>query len=95
MASQPTLRTCSKGDQYYRSTDYPTCPVCEKERTPADGLLSIFGVPARRALEREGITTVEQLSTYSEEEILKLHGMGPSSIAKLKLALEKAGLFFK
>lgn len=95
MTRQPTLRTCSKGHQYYKSTDCPTCPICEKENAPADGLLSTLGAPARRALEREGITTVQQLSKYSEKEILKMHGVGPSSIPKLKLALQEAGLSFK
>lgn len=95
MTRQPTLRTCSKGHQYYKSTDCPTCPVCEKENAPTEGFLSILGSPARRALERERITTVQQLSHYSEKEILQLHGVGPSTIPKLKVALQKAGLSFK
>ena len=95
MARQPTLRTCSKGHQHYKTTDCPTCPVCEKENAPAEGLLSMLGAPARRALEREGITTAKKLSGWREKELLKLHGVGPSSIPKLKEALQQAGLSFK
>lgn len=60
-----------------------------------NNFLATLGAPARRALENKGITTVQQLSKYAEAEILKLHGMGKSSIPKLKEALEKEGLLFK
>jgi DNA-directed RNA polymerase alpha subunit len=65
------------------------------KRKPETGFLSKLGAPARRALEREGINTLTKLSKYSESEILKLHGMGPSTIPKLKKALEEVGLSFK
>ncbi|MCM3130068.1 MULTISPECIES: RNA polymerase alpha subunit C-terminal domain-containing protein [unclassified Paenibacillus] len=93
--SNKSLRTCSHGHQYYKSSDCPTCPICEKERKPDSGFLSLLSAPARRALEYHGITTLEQLSTYSEKEILKFHGMGPASLPKLRAALENAGLAFK
>ena len=93
--SEKTLRTCDNGHQYYKSSDCPTCPECEKARKPEDGFLSRLAAPARRALENNGITTLQQLSTYSEKEILKLHGMGPASLPKLRAALEEGGLGFK
>ena len=65
-----------------------------KERKPKEGFLSL-SAPARRALEHHGIQTVEELSKYSEKEILKLHGMGPASLPKLRRALEESGLSFK
>jgi predicted RecB family nuclease len=89
------LRTCINGHQYYKSSDCPTCPICEEERKPEEGFLSLLAAPARRALESKGITTLDQLSTYSEYELLELHGMGPSSIPKLRKALESEGLTFK
>ncbi|AXO91952.1 RNA polymerase alpha subunit C-terminal domain-containing protein [Bacillus cereus group sp. MYBK226-2] len=95
MVTEKTLRTCEKGHEYYKSSDCPTCPTCEKERTPKEGFLSLLSAPARRALEHLGIHTVEELSKYSEKEILKLHGMGPASLPKLRAALEKKGLSFK
>ena len=90
-----SLRTCAKGHQYFKSSDCPTCPVCEAERKPEHGFLSVLGAPARRALECEGIKTLIQLSKYTEEEILKLHGMGTSSIPKLKKVLAAAKLSFR
>jgi predicted RecB family nuclease len=90
-----TLRTCKKGHQYYKSSDCPACPVCEEERKPKDNFLSLLAAPARRALENNNITTLEKLSKFSEKEILKLHGMGPGSIPKLKMILKEKRLSFK
>lgn len=89
------LRTCPQCHQYYKSSDCPTCPVCENERKPKNGFLTLLGAPARRALENKGIYTLEELATYSKKEILALHGMGPSTIPKLQKALNEAGLQFK
>lgn len=85
-------KICSKGHTFYKSSDCPTCPICEEERKPNSGFLSLLGAPARRALEGQGIVTLKQLSTYSEKEILALHGMGPSSVPILKNALKNEGL---
>jgi predicted RecB family nuclease len=89
------LRICKKGHHYYKSSDCPACPVCERERKPQDGFLALLSAPARRALENKKITTLERLSKCSEAEILSLHGIGPSSIPKLKKALQASGLSFK
>lgn len=94
MTAAKTLRTCPKGHRYYKSTDCPTCPVCEAARKPGAGFMAALSAPAQRALENAGITTVKQLSRYSEPEIMKLHGMGPSTIPRLRAALEEAGLDF-
>lgn len=64
-------------------------------RKPNDNFLSLLAAPARRALERNGILTTQQLSKFTEKDILKFHGMGPSSIPKLRTALEAEGLTFK
>ncbi|MET3697038.1 RNA polymerase alpha subunit [Bacillus oleivorans] len=93
--SKKNVRTCNKGHQYYKSSDCPTCPICEQERKPDSGFFSLLSAPARRALEHNGITTLQQLSTYSEKEILQFHGMGPASLPKLRAALKENGLSFK
>jgi len=93
--SQKTLRTCDKGHQYYKSSDCPTCPICEEEKKPDTGFLSLLSNPARRALEHEGITTLQKLAGFTEREILRLHGMGPRSIPILRDALLSQGLAFK
>ncbi len=94
MALPQTLRTCPNGHQYYKSSDCPVCPECEKQNKPG-GFLSTLSAPARRALETAGITTLQQLATYSEKEILKLHGMGKASLPLLRTALRGEGLNFK
>lgn len=93
--AEKTLRICPEGHQYYKSSDCPTCPICEANKKPESGFLSQISSPARRALEGQGITTLAELAKYSEQEILKLHGMGPSSIPILRQALLEAGLSFK
>src|SRR5690349_18634084 len=90
-----TLRTCKKGHKYYKSSDCPTCPICEEERKPKDGFLSLLSAPARRALENNGIKTIQQLSKHSEADIMQFHGMGKASIPKLKAVLKASGLSFK
>lgn len=95
MTPKGNLRICSKGHKYYKSSDCPTCPVCEEKRKPENGFLSELSAPARRALENNKIKTLKQLSEFSEKELLKFHGMGPASLPKLLKALKKEGLSFK
>ena len=95
MATVKTLRTCKKGHKFYKSSDCPTCPVCEKEKDPATGFLSLLGNPARNALLHAGIDTIAKLSEYTEKEILKLHGMGKASLPVLRKSLAEQGLSFK
>ena len=95
MSNEKVLKTCSEGHRFYKSSDCPVCPVCEEKRKPKSSFLSLIAAPARRALENKGITTLQQLSMCSEKDILRLHGMGPSTIPKLKAALAAEGLHFK
>ncbi len=95
MVSKGSLRICPNGHRYYKSSDCPTCPICEQERKPEEGFLSLLAAPARRALEHAGIKTLEQLATKSESQILELHGMGPGSIPKLRKSLKSKGLSFR
>ena len=92
--SEKTMRTCPQGHNYYKSSDCPTCPVCEAAKRPTAGFLATLSAPARRALEHEGITTLERLAEFSEKEILKLHGVGPTTMPKLRQALQDAQLTF-
>jgi predicted RecB family nuclease len=81
-----STRMCENGHRYSKSSDCPTCPVCESNRKPADGILSRLAAPARRALERLGIQRVEQLAAFKEEEIRNLHGIGPNAMTTLSEA---------
>ena len=65
-----------------------------KEKLTA-GLFSDLSAPAQRALKAMGIETVEQLSKFTENDLLQLHGFGVSSLPKLRELLFKNGLHFK
>jgi len=54
-----------------------------------------LSAPALRALLHAKITTLQKLATKTEEEVLSLHGMRPSSLPKLRMALQREGLKFK
>ncbi|WP_353720694.1 RNA polymerase alpha subunit C-terminal domain-containing protein [Dyadobacter sp. 676] len=92
--SDQNLRICPKGHRYYKSTDCPTCPVCEAAKKPQAGFLSLISAPARRALENNGIHTLKDLAVKTEKEVLSYHGMGPNAMSKLKTAMEEAGMAF-
>ncbi len=53
-----------------------------------------IGKPAMRALTHAGYHHLEQFTNISESEILKLHGMGPKALGRIRLALEEKGLSF-
>lgn len=89
------FKTCPNGHTFQKSSACPTCPKCEAARKPKDHFLSTLSAPARRALERENITTLEQLTSWSEKELAKLHGIGPSSFPKLRKLMDEIGLKFK
>ena len=86
---------CPNGHRFFKSSDCPTCPVCEAAKKPGEGFLSAFSAPARRALENSGITNAKQLSKFTEKEVLAFHGMGPASLPILRAALKSEGLSFK
>lgn len=95
MATKPQLKVCKKGHQFYKSSDCSICPICEAEHIPQSDFLTAIAAPARRALEREKIVTLTDLAAWREQDILMLHGMGPSTIPKLKKALKDNGLSFQ
>lgn len=95
MKNQKTVRLCPKGHRYYKSSDCPVCPICEAEKKPGADFLSALSAPARRALDRAGIRRAEDLSQWREKDLMKLHGLGPSSLPKLKAAIEACGLSLK
>ncbi len=64
------------------------------QSTDDDSDLPKLSAPARRALDEAGYTRLEQLTSVSEAELKKLHGIGPNAIQQLRLALEKNGLSF-
>ncbi|MGV3766006.1 MAG: DUF1801 domain-containing protein [Chitinophagaceae bacterium] len=89
-----SLRVCRNGHQYYKSSDCPVCPECEKMKKPLTGFGAGLAAPARRALENAGIANIKQLAARTEREILALHGMGKASLPVLRKMLEEAGKAF-
>ncbi len=59
-----------------------------------DDLPAGISQPARRALLAAGYTQLDQLTTVTEGELLKLHGMGPKALRILREALDARGLSF-
>ncbi len=43
-----------------------------------------IGKPALRALQAEGITTLQQTAKLSDEELTALHGVGPKAVRILR-----------
>lgn len=95
MAAKKIQKICPEGHSFYKSSSCPTCPICEEARKPKDHFLALLAAPARRALENNGITTLTQLATFNEKEVLRFHGMGKSSIPKLQKLLSEANLCFR
>ncbi|MDF2589943.1 MAG: hypothetical protein K0S41_3784 [Anaerocolumna sp.] len=62
---------------------------------PIDILLKKLAKPAQRAIENEGITTLEQLSEYKEKEFSNLHGIGKNAMNIAIQTLSEYGLSFR
>lgn len=89
------LKICKNGHQFYKSSECPTCPICEKANKKENGFVEKLSAPATRALLNKGISNLSQLAKHTEAEILKLHGVGPSALPLMRKALKKEGLSFK
>lgn len=66
----------------------------EQHAQAAGDLPAKLGSPARRALAGAGYLRLEQLTTVSESELKRLHGMGPKALTQLREALAEHGLAF-
>lgn len=60
-----------------------------------DFLRGVIAMPARRALEKEKIDSLEKLSDYSEKEIMQMHGFGKNTMEKLKNYMKENNVSFK
>ncbi len=58
-------------------------------------LQGVIAMPARKALEREKIDSLEKLCGYSEKEIMQLHGFGKNTMQKLKIYMNENHVSFK
>jgi hypothetical protein len=54
-----------------------------------------LAAPAQRALQSAGITSLNDLTKVSEDELMQLHGMGKNALGTLQDALKAKGLSFR
>lgn len=87
-------RTCPNGHIFEKSSDCPVCPICEKAKLHNPEFPKL-GAPALRALANAGITRLKDLTHWTEADLLRLHGIGPSAIPKLRQALKDTRLQFR
>jgi DNA-directed RNA polymerase alpha subunit len=95
MKQQPILKKCKNGHSFYKSSDCPAFPTCEKLKEPASGFLALLSNPARNALLHHEIDTIQKSASFTEKEILKIHGIGKASLPVFRKSLEDEGLTFK
>ena len=60
--------------------------------TSPDGFPRGIGRPATGALLAAGFTDLTQLDGMAEEDLLRMHGVGPKAVALLREALAQRGL---
>lgn len=89
------LKTCAKGHQFNKSSDCPSCPICEKLKIRNSGWMAVLPSPARRALEANNIITIKQLAACTEKKLLQWHGIGKAGIKIMTEILSNEGLTFK
>jgi hypothetical protein len=68
-----------------------------RERAPREEgtpLPRSIGAPATLALREAGVTTLEQVATFSEARLAAMHGVGPVAVARLREALAEQGTGF-
>lgn len=87
-------KTCANGHTFEKSSDCPTCPICERAKK-SNAEFPKLGKPALRALENAGISRLKDLEKWTEKDLLSLHGLGPSAIPPLNAAMKAAALSFK
>jgi uncharacterized protein YndB with AHSA1/START domain len=54
-----------------------------------------LGKPANRTLKNAGIESIDQLTSYSEKDLLSLHGFGPKALGILKTVMQQNDLLLE
>lgn len=66
----------------------------ETPNGPHSDLPQRLAAPARRALAAAGIQRLDQVAAFSQEEIKRMHGIGPMALDQLRQALGQRDLSF-
>lgn len=61
----------------------------------ANALPDRLSAPAQRALGSARIASLKDLQKWREEDVAKLHGLGPKTLTALRAALKSAGMKYK
>jgi DNA-directed RNA polymerase alpha subunit len=69
--------------------------MTEKHIQTASDLPEGLAKPAQRALANAGCSRLKDLVKLSEDEVRKLHGMGPKALNQIRQALRANGLSFR
>ena len=85
--------TCANGHVFDKTSDC-VCPKCGPGGVATSNLPKI-GAPATRALDDADVKDLEDLTDWSERDLLALHGMGPKAVDVLREHLAAKGLAFK
>lgn len=89
-------RTCPEGHTYEKTSSCPVCPTCSADEMKAKyASFPKIGAPAFRALDTLGIEKLEDLTAYSDKDLLALHGFGPRALRIIKERLEEMGMKLK
>ena len=65
-----------------------------RDGSASGDLPAAIGKPATRALAGQGLMTLEQVATWTERDLLALHGVGPKAVRILGDELNSRGLSF-
>lgn len=92
-----STRICTNGHQFEKTSSCPVCPICSKEEMSQKfgEHFPKLGAPAYRALAGIGVKSLDDVTRYSEEELLALHGFGPKALRILRASLAREGKMFK
>jgi len=90
-----TRRQYVNGNEYIKSSNCVVCPICERSIPINNLFLKQFSAPARRALENIGISKLNDLANYKENEVSDLHGIGANALNTMKTLMETNNINFK
>ncbi|MGW5359961.1 hypothetical protein [Actinopolymorpha pittospori] len=66
----------------------------ERNQRGGEDFPAALSQPARRALIAAGFSRIDHLAGVSEQDLLRLHGVGPKVIRQLRQALAEIGMTF-
>lgn len=93
-----TLKICSRGHRFYKSSDCPVCPQCwsgyYRTKNQSD-FPPKLAAPALRALANAKLANLCALTKLTEAELAALHGIGPRAMVLLQQALKAKKLQLK